>query len=145
MPGNVSAAAPVGVLPADLSTSFVEALSYPMLSNSYHDGTIERGLIADGINPPRALRSWRLARRLSVASILALLNLWENVTLGGLKPIYFYNPFDVVPPAHVGSNFDATGANPQGRVTVVFRGDWRHVLTAGSLSDAPDLMLVEVA
>jgi hypothetical protein len=26
----------------------------------------------------------------------------------------------------IGSNYDPTGNNPQGRVTVVFRGNWEH-------------------
>jgi hypothetical protein len=146
MPYNLSPASvtPGTVLPQSLNTSFVETNIYPLLSTSYNDGTFERSLIQDGVNPPRSLRAWILSKRLTTAQLSTLLSFWENQTRGGLHPFYFYNPFDVLPGQHIGSNFDPTGDNQQGRVICFFRGDWaqrtelgRHVI--------PGLTLIEVA
>jgi hypothetical protein len=146
MPYNLTpaAVAPGAVLPQSLSTSFVETNVYPLLAISYNDGTFERSLIVDGVNQPRSLRTWALAKRLTTAQHTALLNFWQTTTEGGLNPFYFYDPFGVVLPAKIGSNFDASGSNTQGRVTCFFRGDWaqrtelgRHVI--------PNLTLIEVA
>jgi hypothetical protein len=141
LPASVAAGA---VLPQSLNTSFVETHIYPLLSISYNDGTFERSLIVDGVNPARALRTWVLAKRLTTAQLTALRNFWENTTEGGLHPFYFYDPFGVVLPAHIGSNFDATGSNQQGRATCFFRGDWAQRTELGR-HVAPNLMLVEVA
>jgi hypothetical protein len=146
MPYNLTPAqvAPGTVLPQSLSTSFVETNVYPLLSVSYNDGTFERSLIQDGVNPPRSLRTWILSKRLTTSQLTTLLNFWEVNAKGGLNPFYFYNPFDVLPGKHIGSNYDATGSNQQGRVICFFRGDWgqrtelgRHVV--------PALTLIEVA
>jgi hypothetical protein len=42
----------------------------------------------------------------------------------GMAPFLFYDPFDVASGRQIGSNYDATGNNTQGRVTVVVRGNW---------------------
>ena len=146
MPANLQAAvvAPGTVLPQSLSTSFTETRVFPLLSVVYNDGTLERSLIQDGVNPPRALRTWVMSKRLTTAQLTDLDTFWQTDTLGGLNPFYFYDPFGVLPGEHPGSNYDATGDNTQGRVTVFFRGDWaqrtelgRHVI--------PNLTIVEVA
>ena len=63
---------------------------------------------------------------------------------GGLNPFYFYDPFDVLPGAQIGSNFDATGDNTQGRVIGFLPR--RLGATAASLRrhTGPTLTLVEV-
>jgi hypothetical protein len=146
MPYNLTPAsvAPGTVLPKSLSTSFVETHIYPLLSVTYNDGTFERSLIQDGVNPPRWLRTWILSKRLTTSQLSTLLNFWEINAKGGLNPFYFYDPFDVLPGQHIGSNYDPTGDNQQGRVICFFRGDWaqrtelgRHII--------PGLTLVEVA
>ncbi len=53
----------------------------------------------------------------------ALYNFWVSQN-AGLTPFAFYNPFEVAPSQQIGSNYDPTGNNTQGRVTVVFRGNW---------------------
>ena len=63
MPGNLSAASPSGVLPQTLSLNFVETRVFPMLTVSYHDGTTERSLIVDGVNPASSIRRWTLSKR----------------------------------------------------------------------------------
>jgi len=132
------------VLPQSLCTSFAESLSYPLLVMMYNDGTLERSVIQDGVNAPRALRTWTMAKRLNSGQLATLYNFFDVTVQGGLRPFYFYNPFDVLPNHHMGSNYDSSGASTQGRVTCIFRGDWsqrtelgRHVM--------PGLMLVEVA
>jgi hypothetical protein len=146
MPYNLQPAAVAAgtVFPKSLSTSFVDARAYPLLSTAYNDGTVERSLIQDGVNPPRAPRTWVLGQRLTTAQLTTLLNFWENQTQGGLNPFYFYDPFDIVPPAQIGSNYDPTGDNTQGRAICFFRGDWAQQ-TGLSRHTVPNLTLVEVA
>jgi hypothetical protein len=146
MPLNIANAsvAAGAVLPQSLSTSFVETYAYPMLTMFYNDGTFERSLITDGVNPIVALRTWLLAKRLTTAQLNSLLNFWEVTVQGGLQPFYFYDPFDVPPGARIGSNYDSTGVNAQGRVTVFFRGDWGHRTELGR-HVVPSLTMIEVA
>jgi hypothetical protein len=132
------------VLPQSLSTSFVMTAIYPVLSIAYNDGTFERSLIQDFVNAPRALRTWILTKRLSTAQLTALQNFWYNQALGGLNPFYFYDPFGVLPGQKIGSNFDATGDNTQGRVVCFFRGDWAQRTELGR-HVVPSLTLVESA
>jgi hypothetical protein len=146
MPYNLTPAsvAPGTVMPQSLNTSFVESRVYPLLSMMYNDGTFERSLIQDFVNPPRALRTWVLAKRLTTTQLTALINFWETQARGGLNPFYFYDPLDVLPGQHVGSNFDPTGDNQQGRVVCYFRGDWAQRTDLGRHT-VPTLMLIEVA
>ena len=146
MPLNLipAAVAPGMVMPQSLSTSFVMTMLYPVLSISYNDGTFERSMIEDFVNPPRALRTWILAKRLTTAQLTALRNFWYTQTLGCLNPFYFYDPFDVLPGQHMGSNYDATGDNTQGRVICFFRGDWAQRTDLGRHT-VPNLTLIEVA
>jgi hypothetical protein len=132
------------VFPKSLSASFVDTRLYPVLSTSYNDGTIEQSLIQDGVNAPRWLRTYAQAQRLTAAQLATLRNFWETTVQGGLYPFYFYDPWDVLPGQEIGSNFDPTGDNTQGRVTCFFRGDWSQ---QGQLSRhvVPSLLLVEVA
>jgi len=131
------------VMPKSLSTSFVMTAVYPLLTMTYNDGTFERSLIVDGVNPPRALRTWILAKRLTTPQLSSLFNFW-TIVAGGLNPFYFYDPFGVLPGQHFGSNYDPTGSNQQGRVTCFFRGDWGQRTEMGRHT-IPNLTLVEVA
>lgn len=146
MPYNLQPAQVVQgtVMPQSLSTSFVMTAIYPILSISYNDGTFERSIIQDGVNPPRALHTWVLAKRLTTTQLNTLLSFWENQTQGGLNPFYFYDPIDVLPGQHIGSNYDPLGGNMQGRVTCFFRGNWGQNTGLGR-STVPSLNLVEVA
>lgn len=146
MPLNLIPAtvAPGTVLPQSLNTSFVVTMVYPLLSVTYNDGTFERSLIEDFVNPPRALRTWILAKRLTTPQLTALDHFWQVQTLGGLNPFFFYDPFGVLPGQKTGSNYDATGDNTQGRVVCFFRGDWGQRTDMGRHT-VPNLTLVEVA
>lgn len=138
------ATVPAGrVFPKSLSTSFTMTRLYPVLSVQYNDGTFERSLITDTVNPARALRTWVIAKRLTHAQLTTLLNFWELTALGGQNPFYYYDPTDVLPGHHHGSNWDATGGNPQGRAIVFFRGDWAHTVGLGRCV-VPGITLVEV-
>lgn len=124
MPSNLSAASPSGVLPQSLCTAFAESREYPMLTQQYHDGTIERSIITDGINAPTSLKSWRIAKRLLPAQVATLKAFYEGQQ-GCLVPFYFYNPIEGSP---IGSNYDASGTNTTGRHTVVFTNQsWMEV------------------
>ena len=138
MPGNLLAAVPNGVMPFTLCTAFTEEREYAELQNEYRDGTIERSQLAQ-----TSRRTFRLSKRLSASALSALYNFWESQN-GGLTPFAFYNPFDVAAGQEIGSNYDPTGNNTQGRVTVVFRGNWAQT-TDLARSNLQGLQLVEVA
>jgi hypothetical protein len=138
MPGNVSIAAPSGVMPAALCTAFVESREYAALQNQYHDGTLERGLLAQ-----TSRRTFKLSQKLSASALAALKSFWDGHN-GGLSPFLYYNPFDVTPGQQIGSNYDSTGNSTVGRVTVVFRGNWSQS-TGLARMDVPQIELVEVA
>lgn len=146
MPSNLlpASVAQGAVLPQSLSTSFVMMAVYPLLSASYNDGTFERSLIVDGTNAARAMRTWMLAKRVTTPQLTALWNFWSTQAVGGLNPFYFYDPFGVLPGHHIGSNYDGSGNNTQGRVTCYFRGDWAQRTDPGRHT-IPGLTLIEVA
>jgi hypothetical protein len=87
-------------------------------------------------------RTFRLDKRLSASVLSALYNFWVSQN-GGLTPFAFYNPFDVAAGQQIGSNYDSTGANTQGRVTVAFRGNWAQATDIARTS-VQGLELVEV-
>jgi hypothetical protein len=88
---------------------------YVQLQNQYHDGTIQRAQLAQ-----TSRRTFRLSKRLSASLLSALYSFWVSQN-AALTPFAFYNPFDVATGQQIGSNYDPTGNNTQGRVTVVFR------------------------
>src|SRR5450631_4244225 len=118
MPGNLTQSEPNSVLPASLCTAFTELREYAHLQNQFHDGTIQRSQLAQ-----TSRRTFRLSKRLSSSLLSALYSFWVSQN-GGLTPFVFYNPFDVASGQQIGSNYDPTGSSTQGRVTVVFRGNW---------------------
>jgi len=67
-----------------------------------------------------------------------------GVQNAGLTPFAFYNPFDVASGQQIGSNYDPTGNNTQGRVTVMFRCNWAQA-TDIARTNVQGLELVEVA
>ena len=88
MPGDLTQAAPSGVLPASLCTAFTELRQYEQLQNAYHDGTIQRSQLAQ-----TSRRTFRLSKRLSPSALATLYNFWVSQN-GGLTPFAFYNPFE---------------------------------------------------
>jgi hypothetical protein len=138
MPGNLVQGAPNGVMPASLCTAFTELRDYAQLQNQFHDGTIQRAQFAES-----SRRTFRLNMRLNASALATLYNFWllQN---GGLRPFAFYIPFDVAAGQQIGSNYDPAGNNTQGRVTVVFRGNWAHS-TDLARTNVQGLELVEVA
>jgi hypothetical protein len=138
MPGNLVQSAPNGVMPASLCTAFTELREYAQLQNQFHDGTIHRSQLAQ-----TSRRTFRLSKRLSASVLSALYSFWASQN-AGLTPFAFYNPFDVAAGQQIGSNYDPTGNNTQGRVTVVFRGNWSQA-TDIARTNLQALELVEVA
>jgi hypothetical protein len=132
------------VLPNSLCTSFHETHVFPMLFTYYPaDGTLQRSLITDGVNAPEDIRIWTLSQRLTPATLATLYTFWSVTVLGGLKPFWFYDPFEPATGQPVGSNYDPTGVSTQGRVSVHFRGDWRQSSTIAR-TNVPNLILVQV-
>lgn len=149
MPANLQTAVSVGVLPQSLCTSFVFSGVYPLLRQSYHDSTIEQGLVTDcetygtPVNAPRMLRSWKLAKRLTNAQLSTLRTFFFTTCTGGLQAFKFYDPFQPLAGHPIGSNYDATGSSSQGRVLVRFNGNWQEQ-TYLQRSVVPNLELAEV-
>ena len=138
MPGNLVQAEANGVMPASLCTAFTELREYAQLQNQYRDGTIQRSQLAQ-----TSRRTFRLSKRLNATALSVLYNFWVSQN-GGLTPFAFYKPFDVASGQQIGSNYDPTGNNTQGRVTVVFRGNWAQA-TDIARSNLQRLELMEVA
>jgi hypothetical protein len=138
MPGNLIQPEPHGVMPDSLCTAFTELREYAQLQNQYHDGTIQRSQLAQ-----TSRRTFRLSKRLSSALLSALYGFWVAQN-GCLTAFAFYNPFDVPAGQQIGSNYDPAGNNLQGRVTVVFRGNWTQA-TDISRTNLQNLQLIEVA
>src|SRR5579864_8607357 len=104
MPGNLGFAVPSGVLPKSLCTAFTETRVLPTLVKQYHDGSTERSLIQDGVNPPESVRTWKQTRKLNETDSAALLAFFEGQQ-GGLIPFYFYDPYEALPGSAIGSNW----------------------------------------
>ena len=139
MPGNLLAAVPNGVMPFTLCTAFTEELEYAQLQNQYADGTIQLSQLAQ-----TSRRTFRLAKRLSSTQLSALYTFLAGQNFGA-TPFLFYDPFDVLAGQEIGSNFDPTGNNPQGRVTVRFRTTTWTQMTDICRTNVSNLQLVEVA
>ena len=138
MPGNILAAVPNDVMPFSLCTTFAELREFAQVQNQYRDGTIQRSQLAQ-----TSRRTFRLSKRLSASALAALYSFWGSQN-GGLTPFAFYNPLDVASGQQIGSNYDPTGNNTQGRVTVVFRGNWAQAMDIAR-TNVQGLELVEVA
>jgi hypothetical protein len=137
MPGNLIQSEPNGVMPVSLCTAFTQLRDYAQLQNQFHDGTIQRSQLAQS-----SRRTFRLTKRLDTSSLAALYAFWTD-QLGGLTAFCFYDPFDVPAGAQIGSNYDPTGNNLQGRVIVVFRGNWAQA-TDIARTNISQIELVEV-
>jgi hypothetical protein len=125
-------------MPASLCTAFTELREYAQLQNQYHDGTVQRSQLAQ-----TSRRTFRISKRLSAPLLSELYDFWAAQN-GGLTPFAFYNPFDVAAGQQIGSNYDPTGNNTQGRVTVVFRKNWAQA-TDRARSNVRELQLIEAA
>jgi hypothetical protein len=99
-------------MPFTLCTAFTEEREYAQLQNQYADGTIQRSQLAQ-----TSRRTFKLAKRLNATQLSALYTFLAGQNFGA-TPFLFYDPFDVLAGQEIGSNFDPTGNNPQGRVTV---------------------------
>ena len=152
MPGNIAAASPVGIFPQMTYTSFVETRSTPLLSVTYHDPTIERSLLSDGVNPVVSLRTWKLSAKFPLVFDIPS-GLWLATQLIALRtffeahqgiPFTWYNPMEPAPGDAIGSNYDPTGDAIEGRYIVIFRmPQWTE--TVGMMRTAVAFDLAEVA
>ena len=125
-------------MPASLCTAFSLQTAYAGLESQYHDGTIQRSQLAQS-----SRKTWVLAKRLNASAVATLYAFWTT-QLSGLTPFAFYDPFDVASGAQIGSNYDPTGNNLQGRYTVRFNGPWSQA-TDLCRTNIASLQLVEVA
>ena len=125
-------------MPFTLCTAFTELRVYEQLQNQYHDGTIQRAQLAQ-----TSRRTFRLSKRLSASVLSALYDFWGSQN-GGLTPFAFYDPFDVASGQQIGENYDPSGNNTQGRLTVVFRNPVWNQSTGLARTDVPSIELIEV-
>jgi hypothetical protein len=133
MPGNASNAAPATVFPQILCTAFQQTREIAVQVNEYRNGESQRALQVGS-----SRRKWTLAARLPTA-LLNTLRAFYLARRGGTEAFYYYDPFAVVP---IGSNYDATGANPTGRIIVRFEGEWQQSM--GMARTDIQIQLVEV-
>jgi phage-related protein len=121
MPGSVQNAAPLAVLPASLSRSFVHEREYPVLDNEYRNGESQRSVQATN-----SRKRWRLAKRLTPANLSALRDFYD-ARKGPTEPFYFYDPYETSPKFW----HDPTGQTVAGRYTVRFEGEWSQSVSLG--------------
>ncbi|MFN3326647.1 MAG: hypothetical protein ACK5AZ_24395 [Bryobacteraceae bacterium] len=127
MPGPVQNAAPLTVLPASLSRTFVHEREYPVLDNEYRNGESQRFVQATN-----SRKRWRLAKRLAPSQFAALCDFYE-AHRGPTEPFYFYDPYETSPKF----SHDPTGQAVAGRYTVRFAGPWERSTSLARI----DLML----
>jgi hypothetical protein len=112
MPGSVSLAAPVTVLPYGLSEMYVESYEWPTVtSQPYSDGAVQVRSDAAAVR-----RSWALSQRWEFDDIDDLVGFWED-RKGAHEPFYFYP---------ILSQYDATGVSTTGRYRVRFDGAFQR-------------------
>lgn len=133
MPGSVSLAAPVMVLPPSLSRAFVHSREYLVQVNEYQNGESQRGRLAD-----TSRKRWRLGKQLPPAQ-LAVLRDFYDARSGPQEPFYFYDPYETSPPF----SHDPAGVATQGRYPVRFEGAWSQ--SSGPARSECEIELVEVA
>jgi hypothetical protein len=97
MPANLLEAAPTATFPRTVFfTSFSESRSFPMLTQAYHDGTVERSLVTDTVNAPRQMRTFKFSVRVPAKTVKILRDFYEGQQ-GTLLPFSFYNPLELDP------------------------------------------------
>lgn len=119
MPGNVSNAAPMTVLPQVLCAFFERASGWRVEENEYANGEWQAQSM---VTAPRY--SWRLAAILDAAASAALAAFYL-ARKGEAEPFYFYDPY------FAGFAHDPTGVATEGRFTVRFVGSLSQPLALG--------------
>lgn len=133
MPGSVQNAAPLTVMPASLSRTFVLEREYSVLDNEYRLGESQRSVQASN-----SRKRWRLAKRLAPTGLAALRDFY-NARRGPTEPFYFYDPYETLPKF----THDPAGQAAVGRYTVRFANPWSESITLGRVDVA--IELVELA
>jgi hypothetical protein len=124
------------VLPFTLCTAFREERTWAMLENEYRDGESQRNLLVDDHRV-----QWRQSKKLPPDDMDAL-RAFYDLMLGPTQVFWYYDPFDVLPHQEIGTNWDSTGGNPQGRHPVRFDSSFSQ--TAGVGMATADIVLIEV-
>jgi hypothetical protein len=119
MPGNVTPAAPVDVMPEGLCSEFVEELRIEGFANKYVDGSSDRAALVQN-----ARHFFRFTRKAEGADYSAL---WTFVQAHLVKEFWFYHLRETAPPF----TWDATGQNTAGRYAVVLDGNWSDQYNLG--------------
>lgn len=130
MPGSVQNAAPLTVMPANLSRAFVHEREYPVLDNEYRQGESQRYVQASS-----SRKRWRLAKRLAPTALAALRDFYD-ARRGSTEPFYFYDPYETTPKF----THDPTGQATAGRYTVRFANPWSESITLGRADLAIELI-----
>lgn len=123
--------------------SFQESRVYPLLSTGYHDATVDRFVLTDGVNNPASIRVYNFSAKLTVSAMAAFIAFFESKA-GGI-PFYFYHFQEVSPGAAIGSNWAADGLATQGRHVCIFQSvEWSKSYDVGQRS-ATSVVLREIA
>jgi len=119
MPGAVSNAAPLTVIPHSLCSAFSQSRMFVNNEKEYKNGEIERGKLTLA-----SRKSWQISKRLSAFELGELRSFYE-LRKGPLEPFYFYDPWES------GFTHDPTGAQTDGRYTVRFDSGWQQTSSIG--------------
>ena len=118
MPGNISLADGLTVLPAALCSAFSRGWNYPVQVNDFPDGACLREIEATN-----SRRAWKQTRKVRAVA-LGVLRAFYDACGGPRDPFLFYDPFEVAEGDDIGSNHDPTGLSMVGRFTVRFNTDY---------------------
>lgn len=132
MPRAVPHAVPDGVMPDSLASAFTQIQVYENRINEYPDGWTQRDVETLLDN---SRRSWRISKRLTPTLLTALRDFYDAHRNSAF---WFYDHQESTP---IG-NFDATGADENGRFLVRFLGSWEQ--TKGVERAVASIGLMEV-
>ena len=133
MPGIIQASTTAVVLPQFLCAVFTQDREYLANVNTYQDGTSQRELIVFN-----SRRKWSLQPKVSRAAMVTLRNFYR-ARRGGTDPFWLYDYQE----GPVKNNYDATGADPNGRFLVRFDGKWEQSISLNPFGTAT-IQLVEL-
>jgi len=131
MPGSVSNAAPLTVMPHSLCSAFAQSRMFAINEKEYKNGELERGKLT-----LTSRKSWQISKMLSPYELGELQSFYK-LHNGPHKPFYFYDPWES------GFTHDPTGVQTLGRYTVRFDSGWQQ--TSSVARNTASFTLIQLA
>lgn len=117
MPGIIQASVTAVVLPHFLCSMFSQSREYLANVNDYKDGTSQREVIVFN-----SRRKWSAEARPAGSTAMIALRNFYRARKGPVEAFWFYDYSE----GPVKNNYDATGADENGRFLVRFDGKWEQ-------------------